>query len=89
MVVFLDNDEGYLLWLAENPNGYVINSDRQPRARYLVLHRATCPKINGVARPNDALTSYRKTCFLTRRCALASVQREWAGSPRKCGHCRP
>jgi len=89
MVVFVDNDQGYLLWLAGHPNGYVINSHRHPRPSYLVLHRATCHTINGVAHPHGALTSYPKTCFLTRQAALAWVPQEWAGSLWECGHCDP
>jgi len=34
------NDDGYLRWLAQNPNGFVVNSNRVPVSSYLILHRA-------------------------------------------------
>jgi len=35
------NDDGYLRWLAQNPNGFVVNSNRVPVSSYLILHRAS------------------------------------------------
>ncbi len=42
MPQFTDDDPGYMRWLVRNPNGWVLNADRQPKADYLVLHRSTC-----------------------------------------------
>jgi len=36
------NDDGYLRWLAQNPDGFVVNSNRVPVSSYLILHRASC-----------------------------------------------
>jgi hypothetical protein len=61
MTVFKDDNAGYLAWLAANPQGFVVNSDREPKASYLVLHRATCEAISS---PQDRNWSgpYIKTC---------------------------
>jgi hypothetical protein len=61
---FVDDDPGYLAWIAAHPDGYVLNSERKPTARYLVLHRATCHTM-APRRATDRRTwtiSYRKTC---------------------------
>ncbi len=34
IVEFMDNDKGYVAWLAEHPDGFVLNCDRQPRPSY-------------------------------------------------------
>jgi len=45
--VFRDDDSGFFEWLDENPGGYFINSERNPRPTYLVLHRPSCPHFKG------------------------------------------
>lgn len=40
---FQDDDSGFFAWLQSNPDGYFINSERNPKPNYLVLHRASCP----------------------------------------------
>jgi len=42
---FVNDDEGYLGWLTENPRGFVVNSHRRPVSTYLKLHRASCKHI--------------------------------------------
>ncbi len=39
---FFNDDDSYLCWLAHNPDGFVVNSNRVPVGSYLVLHRASC-----------------------------------------------
>ena len=55
------NDDGYLRWLAQNPDGFVVNSNRVPVSSYLILHRASC---NGstLFTVNWPTTGYIKTC---------------------------
>lgn len=43
-VLFVDDDEGYRAWIAENPSGYVLSTDKPSYGRY---HRATCSSIGG------------------------------------------
>jgi hypothetical protein len=44
---FRDDDGGFFAWLEGNPDGYVINSERNPKPTYLVLHRPSCPHFKG------------------------------------------
>jgi hypothetical protein len=46
ITVFRDDDLGFFDWLDENPEGYFVNSERNPKPTYLVLHYATCPHID-------------------------------------------
>lgn len=69
---FKDDDRGFLAWLRINPDGYFINSERNPRPNYLILHRPGCSHFTG----NPALRwtrSYIKFCSANR----AELE-EWA-----------
>jgi hypothetical protein len=89
---FLDDDAGYLSWLSAHPSGFVLNSDRRPNARYLVVHRAGCASINPVrAKVQKRRTwtvAYSKTCAED----LGDLT-QWAGAEAGevawCGLCRP
>ena len=93
MQQFSKDEAGYLNWIAENPDGFVLNIERSPRPEYLVLHRAIC---SSIARPRDdgAYTErgYQKV--------VASDLNELRGFARRvgradgsfskaCGHCQP
>lgn len=39
---FRDSDNGFFGWLDAHPDGYVINAERNPGPKYLVLHRSQC-----------------------------------------------
>jgi hypothetical protein len=43
ITVFRDDDPGFFCWLDDHPDGYFINSERNPKPTYLVLHRPSCP----------------------------------------------
>lgn len=47
---FMDDDDGYAVWLKDHPSGFVLNVRRNPGAGYTVLHRAFCQTI---AKPRD------------------------------------
>ena len=61
IIEFLDNDNGYTAWLADHPDGYVLNCERPPRPSYLTLHRATCWTINRTSGTNWTV-NYQKVC---------------------------
>ncbi len=43
MQTFRDEDDsGYISWIENHPDGFVVNAHRKPIASYLRLHRATC-----------------------------------------------
>jgi hypothetical protein len=47
ITVFRDDDDGFFDWLRANPDSYFINSERNPRPMYLVLHRPNCSHFTG------------------------------------------
>jgi hypothetical protein len=88
-VQFIDDDEGYLRWLAQNPGGYVVNSHRSPAAWYLILHRASCRWINTGAKNNWTTTGYIKTCSTSVPPLEAWAEQATSGRLKPCGACRP
>ena len=88
IVEFMDNDKGYVAWLAEHPDGFVLNCDRQPTRSYLILHRPTCGTISGApARGQSWTVSYQKVCADTKRELVG-----WAsdiGVLQPCKLCKP
>ena len=87
-VQFVDDEDGYLRWLAENPSGFVVNSHRSPVADYLVLHRASCRWINTGARNNWTTTGYIKTCSASVPPLVAWAARVATGRLQPCGACK-
>jgi hypothetical protein len=87
---FLDDEAGYQAWRAANPNGYIVNHDRRPSDRYLVLHRVDCGSLSGEPARGDTWTiAFGKTCVPTIE-ELESWARTIAhGTLRRCGMCRP
>jgi hypothetical protein len=41
--VFRDDDRGFFDWLDQHPDGYFVNTERNPKPNYLVLHKPECP----------------------------------------------
>ena len=80
---FVDADDQYLDWLADHPAGFVLNCGRKPTASYLILHRATCPRISGTPSNGEFWTRDPvKVCADTEAGLV-----EWAsriGAPRNC-----
>lgn len=95
-VEFDGNEEAYLTWLNEHPNGFVINTRRNRPPGYMVLHRASCRKIssyNRMARPGGFTSRlYIKICADTvnelRQWVSANGRRDGSFS-RECSQCRP
>jgi hypothetical protein len=83
---FVDDDPGYLDWVARNPYGYVINTGRTPTASYLMLHRAGCGSITGrPARGSTFTGDYAKVCG--DRVELEGFARQLGGRAQPCGLC--
>lgn len=49
-VKFAGDDDSYLWWIREYPQGYVVSADRRPKAGWLTLHRPTCHHVSNVER---------------------------------------
>jgi len=45
--MFQDDDDAFFEWLEANPDGYFINTERNPKPNYLVLHQPQCPHFKG------------------------------------------
>jgi hypothetical protein len=85
---FRDNDEGYLTWLSDHPDDFVLNADRGPRPTYLRLHRATCRTITGApARGQRWTGDYIKVCG-GRDELTAWAASEAHGEAQSCPICR-
>jgi hypothetical protein len=85
---FVDNDAGYLGWLARHGDGFVLNCHREPGPDYLVLHQATCslistPATKGRSRTKDPI----KVCATWRGDLEAWADNRVACAPKPCRRC--
>jgi len=90
VLVFEDDDAGYLDWISSHPGGFVVNANRPPTAGYVVLHRATCRTVSGDPTNGRAWTAdYLKACS-ENGASIGRWVREATGEvPSPCGICDP
>jgi len=63
VIQFVDSDNPYKEWTNNNPNGFVVNSYKEPSSTYLILHKASCYTITELKRNAKSFTDkYSKTC---------------------------
>ena len=88
VVVFIDDDPGYLAWVAANPDGFVLNSSlTSPRTLSHVVHRATCTSITGQpARGRRWTRDYLKACG-DREMVVKYGHATTGVAPTNCGLC--
>lgn len=87
---FLDDDAGYLAWLAAHEDGFVLNTYAHVAAGYLVLHEASCRTINRDLAPGKAWTAqYGKACADTIQELIEWAAQRTSGMPHGCGTCQP
>jgi hypothetical protein len=85
--IFMDDDDGYLRWLAANPEGFVLNTYRNPRPSYLRLHTSTCRSIVGTPANGSSWTvTYVKRCG-SRKELEDFASREVGGEAWVCPTC--
>jgi hypothetical protein len=85
---FVDDDAGFLAWLAGNPDGLVLNVERHASARTPKLHRSSCSTLAGA--PGRTWTvSYRKVCGSDRDTLDGWARREIGAGPDPCKRCKP
>ncbi|MGE5579018.1 MAG: hypothetical protein ACM3WU_03140 [Bacillota bacterium] len=46
-VTFRDKETEFRDWRRDNPDGYILNTTREPSEQYLVQHKARCWTISG------------------------------------------
>ncbi len=88
LVAFVDDDRGYLAWLAANPGGYVVNTTRSPRPDYLMLHRASCRHISG-ADERRWTFNYAKVCGPSQASLSAWAIQTVGAEALPCSLCEP
>jgi hypothetical protein len=91
---FEHDDEAYIVWLEEHPDGFVCNVRSRPDPNYVVLHRASCPTISKTNQLSGAFTgrAYRKWCgrsIKDLREAAVLEGRSNGSFSKRCGICRP
>ncbi len=87
---FLNDDAGYLAWLAAHDDGFVLNTYAHVAAGYLVVHRASCRTINRDLAAGKVWTvQYGKACADSVDDLLVWAAERTSGTPHGCGTCRP
>ena len=50
-IEYIENEEGYLDWIKNNPGGFVINLRNNKSPKEMILHRAYCRSITKLHHP--------------------------------------
>ena len=84
--VFKEDDSGFFRWLDDNPNGYFINAECNPKPNYLVLHRPSCLHFD--RSPDVHWTkNYIKICSTARSDLVEWAAGEVGGDVTLCTSC--
>ena len=87
---FVNDDAGYLSWLAAHPRGWVLNTYPHVTSAYLILHRAACRTVNRPLGPGRRWTElYGKSCGDDRRELETWALRETGKPVKPCAICLP
>ncbi len=90
MELFKDDDDGYILWVRSDRDGFVVNAERALNPKNLVLHRADCRTITGTPTAGDTWTGdYVKVCAEAKWELQRWAREELGARPRPCHHCDP
>ena len=89
MRVVVNDDRGYLDWVAANKSVYVLNSYVHPSRDYLILHKATCGSITSASRTHYTSRGYIKVCAMDIESLAAWAREETDAGPCPCGLCKP
>lgn len=87
LIAFVDDDAGYLGWYRDNYKGYVLNAERRPSAKYLMVHLLPCDHLEG----NLPWTSTDKCkiCSPTKDDIDGWTMSEFGRHPDRCSSCQP
>lgn len=88
MIAFDNNESGYLDWVKENPDAYVLNAPKTRTGYPNRLHRANCKTIQTPARTNYTTTTYKKICSYNRETLEIWAKADPNGFD-SCGLCKP
>ena len=89
MITFDENDSGYISWIRNNRNGFVINYTPVGYEERLVLHRARCPTIRGRNRITRTANGHIKVCSNDREELVKQANESFGHKALLCEICRP
>jgi hypothetical protein len=90
LLVFRDDDSGYLAWIAVNPSGFVLNILRSLNPSTAKVHRAGCRTILGEPARGKVWTGpYIKLCAAELRDLDDWAAGRFGTLIARCGTCRP
>lgn len=90
MITYSNEDDGYLSWIASNPEGYVVNIERSLNPNNVILHRANCWTITGdPARGESWTDAYVKICSTSMEELESWITNDVGVEVRKCKVCNP
>ena len=90
--IFEPDDEKYLSWLNEHPDGFILTSSKSLYPPHTVIHRSSCDKIKklkGNAKPGG----FTERDYIKVYATSVSVLENWVrqkridGNSRKCSIC--
>lgn len=87
VIIIIEDDDAYLQWVDQHPEGYIVNAQRRPTPDYLKLHRATCSFISSEARENWTTKQYIKICSLDLDQLTTWAKREVGGELKSTCYC--
>jgi hypothetical protein len=76
-------------WLAEHPDGYVLNAYAPPSLSYAMIHRSTCRHISGTPARGTRWTADNTKVCATSVTALLAFASDLGGTPERCQTCAP
>lgn len=87
-VTFRDQEAQFRDWRRENPDGYILNTTREPSEKYLILHSARCWTINGEpSRGRYWTKDFIKICARDQREIDEWVERRFHAIAKLCRFC--
>jgi len=85
--VFEHDDEKYLAWINEHPDGFILTSSKSLYPPHTVIHRASCNKIKtltGNAKPGG----FTERDYIKVYATSVSLLKAWVLQKRVDGDCR-
>jgi hypothetical protein len=84
---YVRNDDGYMDWISQHPDGFVINTYAKPSRAYLKLHQATCPSISRLQPGARTFTEGQYSKLCGSQAELEEPARRLGGTALPCPLC--
>src|SRR5690242_80541 len=91
MILFLDEERGYLSWVTHHRQGFVLDSPRKATGKHVTVHRATCELIkrSESKRTHWTTGSRMKGCSLDLNELQMWAQTQTGSMAALCSICTP